>query len=196
MIDSRELQEIRDRSTAYGKAVELMLIAAEGGMFAADRKAAADAVLPAAIDSARDVPRLLDAVERLAPAEYWLGREECMEGECDWFFDGDGNQIRPLGEPCEHIEVKVATLADVKRAEYLDELAQELRKAVEAHQRGEEWVAGRTLAELVLEGVNDAYARIYCDEDANPVVAAAGLVGAETAVTRHDRDPDHGVGDA
>lgn len=197
MIESQELQAMRERCDAAKRAVDTVEVHVDGGLFGEIPLSMAAQLFPAAVTSARDVPRLLEEMERLSPAEYWVGNEECMERECDYWFDGDGNEI-PRGDQtrCPHIEVKVATLADVKRAEYLDELAQELRKAAQAHQRGEEWVAGRTLAELVLEGINDAYARIYCDENANPVVSAAAPVSAETAGSPREGEPGHGSGDA
>lgn len=163
MIDREELQQIEQRAKAARRAVETVEVHTDGGLFGEIPPSLAAQLFPATVASVRDVPRLLAEVELLSPAEYWVGDEECMERECDGYVDEDGAQVRDFSEPCPHVEVKVATLGDVKRAEYLDILVRSLKEAAEREQRGEpadNSGALRPLAELILTGAENTYHRI------------------------------------
>jgi hypothetical protein len=122
VIDSQELQAIRERSDAAKSAVETVQVHADGGLFGEIPLAAAAALFPAAVASAKDVPGLLADLERLTPAAYLSGPEDCCEGDC---IDGE----KPAdGEWCSHVTERVAAFDDVKRAEALAEIVQSVRR--------------------------------------------------------------------
>jgi hypothetical protein len=163
MIDGQELEHAARRAEAAQPAVDAWRLRQGEGLYAGLPYDDPVGLLELAANSARDVPDLAAEVRRLSPAEYWVGREECREGECDWFFDEDGNQIRPLGGPCEHIEVRVATFGDVKRAEHLDALAKALKRAAEVAQRGG-GIDDRDMARIVIETVDEVYEQMRAEE--------------------------------
>ena len=136
MIDSHELRAIRQRANAAKRAVDTVEVHADGGLFGEIPLSVAAQLFPAAVSSARDVPRLLAEVERLQPASYVEGRQECLEGDCI-----DGGQS-PVGELCPHLTERVATLRDVQRAEALAELVERVQSRLceEALGAVPEWV--------------------------------------------------------
>lgn len=121
MIDREELQQIEQRAKAAKRAVDTVEVHTDGGLFGEIPLSLAAQLFPAAVSSARDVPRLLAEVKRLSPASYLIGPEACTEGDCDEEEPADG-------QDCSHIREAVATFDDVKRAEVLGEVVQSARK--------------------------------------------------------------------
>lgn len=152
MIDTTTLQAMRQRADEFAKADETIRVAVADGLYADQRDRATQAAAPHAIASARDVPRLLDTVELLAPASYVHGSAECAEGDCEDGYD-------ETTELCPHLERRVATFADVKRAELLGDLADTLKRAAEAATAGD-GVDNGDMARIVAEAVDETLARI------------------------------------
>lgn len=73
--------------------------------------------LGAAVQVTRKVPALLDEVERLSAEArqlrdaitYLQGPEECLERECDEYFDEDGDE-RPGVEYCSHLKARLLSV--------------------------------------------------------------------------------------
>lgn len=152
MIDAKTLREMRQRAGEFARADEVVRVAAADGLYADQWDTATEAAAPHAIASARDVPRLLDTVELLSPAEYVHGPAECAEGDCEDGYD-------ETTELCPHLERRVATFADVKRAELLGDLAETLKRAAAAATAGG-GINGADMARIVVEAVDDTLARI------------------------------------
>lgn len=157
MIDKAELDGMRQRSDAARPAVEAVAIR-DGGLYADQPIDDPVGLLRLAAGSAADVPALADECERLTPASYLSGPEACVEGDCDC-------PGKPDGRWCSNVVEKVATFDDVKRAEHLAALAQALKRAAEAAQRGGR-IDDRDLARIVIETVDDALAAMEAAESA------------------------------
>lgn len=188
MIDSQELQDMRQRAAHAHQAVQLWALHRNGGMFGELPAEEAAKLYEPAAASAADVTLLLAVVESLRPAAYLHGHEVCLERECDhldWETDPDGE--------CPEVEERVATLGDVKRAEALDSLARLLHRCATTAERGG-GVDDRDMAQVVIDTIDDAYVHMEADDDISEVVAPAGLIGAETAGNPHEGDQGHGGG--
>lgn len=158
MIADDTKRQMRQRAEAARSAVDTVALHTDGGLFGGIPPQAAAALFPAAVESARDVPALLDELERLAPAAYVVAHEACRERDCD-HVDWETN---PDAE-CPEVEHRVATLADVKRAEYLAALVEALCNAARRLDRGEDpdpSGGGRDMTTLILEGAANTEASI------------------------------------
>lgn len=172
MIDSQELNHIEQRAQAARAAVDAVLVRKDG-LFADEPIPDPVGLLRLAADSARDVPDLLAECRRLAPAAYIRGPAQCYDGDCE---DGE---TPPDGQWCPHVEERVATLGDVRRAEYLDELARDLRCQL--------GLRSDSFARALCDEIDGAYERMAADEDiTDEVVPPAGLVCADQPGTPHE----------
>lgn len=153
MID---LGPIRAAAETARPAIEEVDLHAEGGLFGKLSPQRAELLLAFAASSARNVPALIAEVERLSPAAYLRGPEACCEGECD-------EEAPPYGQWCSHVAEHVATLADIRRADLLDELVGVIEEAARRLDRGEPpnpHDPGGDLTTLILEAVGDARDRL------------------------------------
>ena len=65
----------------------------------------------------KDVPALLAELEQWREAAtFWEGPQECLERECEDYFDDDGDQLPGEIEKCSHVEVKTLTPEQVSQA--------------------------------------------------------------------------------
>jgi hypothetical protein len=152
VIDAKELQEIRARQARFAERDEVLAMHARDGLLGDGFDLALHASAMPAVESARDVPRLADEVERLRPAAYATGPQDCCEGDCP------DEEPSPDGQWCSHVTEQVATLDDVIRADCYQKLAEALEGAAQRATRGEPADPtgnGRSLAQLVLDAVED-----------------------------------------
>lgn len=193
MIDESQLWAMELRADDARPAVDAVLARHGGGLLADMPYEDPVGLLTVAAKSAQHVPQLIGEVRRLLPAAYLRGPEECLERECDYWYDADGNEIeRDPDSWCPHVEVRVATLGDVKRASHLEDMARALVAAARAAITGG-GVDDPSMAQAVLDAVADAYERMRTDEDIDgEVVAPDGLVSAEQAGTPRDGEQGHG----
>lgn len=172
MTYEAELNRIRDRAEAARPAVETVLVR-QGGLYADVPIDDPVSLLKLAVASAADVPGLVSEVVRLSPAAYVFADDECMDRECDYWYDDDGQPIlRGEDDRCPHIQERVATLGHVKVAEALARLVRSLRRALVDRGEGE-----------LVEAIDDTVGVLRRDEDVADVAAVVGLVSAEDAAT-------------
>jgi hypothetical protein len=156
VIDGQELEHAARRAEAAQPAVDAWRLRQGEGLWAGLPYDDPVGLLELAADSARDVPPLVAECRRLAPAAYLLGPEQCAEGDCD-------EEDPPDGQWCSHVAERVATFDDVKRAEHLAALAQALKRAAEAAQRGG-GIDDRDMARIVIETVDEVYEQMRAEE--------------------------------
>lgn len=141
MIDKAQLEAMRGRYDAARGAVVAVRMHTADGIFGSLPADEAVAQLPAAVASVHDVPDLIAECDRLAPASYLSGPEQCCEGDCE-------DEDPPDGQWCSHITEKVATFDDVKRAEHLERLVGSLRDRLS--------VRSELFARELAEAIDDA----------------------------------------
>lgn len=114
-----------------------------------------DILLPAdeneRLEQVAELARLRAEVKELSVARYIHGPEGCTNGdrECNEYEAEGGEDI----EWCSHVEHRIATLADVIRAERLETLVNELREMVTHRERG----TRDELAQDVLDLISGSY---------------------------------------
>lgn len=154
MIDGLELERMRQRYDAARRAVETVYVHASDGLYGELPPEEAPPLLTSAVESVRDVPRLITEVKRLAPASYAYGQEECAEGDCDHV----DREAHPHAE-CPELEERVARLGHVKQAEFLHRLVLSLRRRLAAFED----------PNGLVEAIDEALEEMAADDDIREV---------------------------
>lgn len=90
--------------------------------------------------------QVADLERLLEPAQYVVGPEECMEGDCEDYYDPETEARRPDVTFCAHLDQRVATFAHVLAFEGLEDLIRDLRYMVKDSSPGS--AGAEVLAEI------------------------------------------------